>query len=417
MMNMSEDRRIVRELAEQVMEIANLPEQAERRRLWTALNALKPERPMVFINEEPWWELRENEPELTCVCQDEFCRSIEDRLRVTLYNWNHLRADRVIDPVFYTPLIHHDSGYGIEGRRADSKGGDYGQGSCDYIPIMKTEADIERIQMPVVTPDPQATEAQFTQTADLIGDIIPVETRGVTHMWCAAWDVLVQWWGIEEMMLDMVDRPDFVKAGISHMVDALLARLDQLEEEGLLAAGDYNHRVGSGGLGITDELPQGDFDGEHARPIDQWGTCTGQIFSEVSPAMHDEFCLQQELRWLERFGLNCYGCCEPLHNKMGILKQIPRLRRVSMSGWIDVDIASKELGGEFVFSSKPNPAVFAWNTWQPDAARAELEGILEKTRNNCVEFVMKDVTTCRNDPRRLWEWTELAVQVAEEWAY
>ena len=131
--------------------------------------------------------------------------------------------------------------------------------------------------------------------------------------------------------------------------------------------------------------------------------------------MHDEFCLGHELRWLERFGLNCYGCCEPLHNKVSMLRKIPRLRRISMSTWIDVDKGAQEMGRDFVFSYKPNPAVLAWDVWDAQEARKQLEDVLERTRGCVVELIMKDVSTCRSEPRRLWEWCELAVQVAEEY--
>ena len=47
--------------------------------------------------------------------------------------------------------------------------------------------------------------------------------------------------------------------------------------------------------------------------------------------MHDEFCVQYEMKWMERFGLVAYGCCEPLHNKIGMLRKIKRLRKISMS--------------------------------------------------------------------------------------
>ena len=171
--------------------------------------------------------------------------------------------------------------------------------------------------------------------------------------------------------------------------------------------------MGSGGLGITRELPRPDYDGVHARPIDQWGTSTGQIFSDVSPAMHDEFCLQHELRWLERFGLNAYGCCEPLHHKGEMLKKIPRLRRVSMSRWIDVEKGVETIGDRAIFSYKPNPAVFAETRWDPEPARLELQKVLERTQDCHVELIMKDITTCRQDPHRLWDWCRLAVEMAE----
>ena len=391
------DRDIVRQLAHRLAEVAALPIQNQNRNSWKALNRLEPVRPMVFINELPWGEVNKHD-DLQCHCDDEFCRDIEYSLREKLYLWEYMPADMVIDPVFYTQTVFSDSGYGLSPVTVEGSS-DYGIAARDYVPIMESDEQIDAITLPEITPDWQATE-----------DI------AVVHMWCAPWDQLIQWWGIQELYTDMKDRPEYVNRGVSKMMDVLCSRLDQLEEHNLLSLSDGNHRVGSGGLGITDQLPQDDYDGTHARPIDQWGTSTGQIFSEVSPQMHDEFCLQHELRWLERFGLNCYGCCEPLHNKLEILKQIPRLRRISMSAWVDIDQAAEQMGQEYIFSHKPNPAVFAWDTWQPEETRTMLEGALEKAEGCVVEIVMKDVSTCRNDPQRLWDWCRIAVEVAEQHA-
>ena len=407
------DREVVRELATQVMEIASLPVQDEKRAMWTKLNRLEKVRPMVWINEVPWEEFEEEE--LQCRCEDEFCRVVETGLRTSLYLWRHMRTDMVVDPVFYTNYIYRDTGYGVEMEAVRGES-EIGFGAYDYIPVMKTDADIERIQMPTITADWEATERNYEMTSSLIGDVMPVRKRGVCHIWFAPWDRLIVWWGVTELMTDMVDRPAFVHKGASRMVDALIGRLEQLEEQGLLSLSDGNHRVGAGGLGITDELPQADYDGSHARPIDQWGSSTGQIFSEVSPAMHDKFCLQHELRWLERFGLNCYGCCEPLHHKVDILRKIPRLRRISMSTWVDIDKGAEALGRDYIFSYKPNPAILAWDQWDPEVARKDLRNMLERTRGNVVEIIMKDLSTCRRDPRRLWEWCDLAVELAEEYA-
>ena len=408
------DRHIVRDLAKQVAAVAALPVHDETRMLWTRLNRLEPVRPTVWINEIPWDEL--GCEELRPQAEDAYCREIESHLRMTLYLWRHMRADMVVDPVYYSSHVYQDTGHGLDVAETVPEDGKYGFGSRDFIPIMRTDADIERIQMPRITADWDATERNYQMACELIGDVLPVEKRGVCHLWFAPWDLLIRWWGIEELYVAMVDRPEFVHKGISRMVDALLARLDQLEEQGLLSVGNNNYRVGSGGLGITDELPQPDYDGAHARTVDQWGTATGQIFSEVSPAMHDEFCLRHELRWLERFGLNCYGCCEPLHNKMGILKKIPRLRRISMSRWIDIDKSARELGSDYIFSFKPNPSVFAWDHWDPELARQELHNVLQKTEGCVVELIMKDISTCRREPQRLWEWCRLAVEVAKEYA-
>ena len=129
--------------------------------------------------------------------------------------------------------------------------------------------------------------------------------------------------------------------------------------------------------------------------------------------MHEEFALQYERRWLKEFGLNYYGCCEPLHNKIEILKSIPNLRKISMSPWADVDKMLERTNGRYVLSHKPNPAVLAPDAWNPQQARKKLETVLQKTRGCAVEVIMKDVSTVRRQPQRLWEWSRIAMEVVQ----
>ena len=68
-----------------------------------------------------------------------------------------------------------------------------------------------------------------------------------------------------------------------------------------------------------------------------WGCSNAQIFSEVSPAMHWEFAVKHDLRWLSRWGLTYYGCCEPLDQKIDILRRIPNLRKISASPWCNTE--------------------------------------------------------------------------------
>jgi hypothetical protein len=71
---------------------------------------------------------------------------------------------------------------------------------------------------------------------------------------------------------------------------------------------------------------------------------------------------------------------------------------------------------QYVFSYKPSPAVFATEDWHPNQARQELRTVLERARGCHVELIMKDISTVRYQPQRLWEWARLAMEVAEEFA-
>ncbi|OPZ86582.1 MAG: hypothetical protein BWY76_00887 [bacterium ADurb.Bin429] len=404
---------ILRDLASRYAEIAALPAQAEKAALWRKLNRLEPVRPLVWINEIPWHEMNVDD-ELTARCTDGYARQIEGDLRRTLYQWRHMPGDMVLDPVLYVSYVCGPSStyadYGIEEQVVRHEGGH----DVAFVPIINTLADVEKLTTPTVWVDWEETERRFQIMQQVCDGIIRVEKRGIVHQWGSPWDQMIHWYGIEKLYIDMVDQPELVHALLTRFMAAVHSVLDQQEAMGLLSVSNGNHRVGSGGLGITNELPQPDYmPGSPARLIDQWGTSTGQIFSEVSPAMHDEFCLQYEQPYMERFGLSCYGCCEPLHNKMGILRKVKNLRRVSMSYWIDLDKAVEAVGTDYVFSYKPTPAVYAWDAWDPEPARANLRTALEKARGCRVELIMKDISTVRGEPQRLWAWEKIAMEEAE----
>ncbi len=77
----------------------------------------------------------------------------------------------------------------------------------------------------------------------------------------------------------------------------------------------------------------------------------------VSPAMYEEFVFPYEKPIMDRFGLTCYGCCEPLHGRWHVIKRHHGLRRVSVSPWADVEKMADYLQDRYIFSLKPNPAV------------------------------------------------------------
>lgn len=419
------DREILRRLATEIAEVGSLPVQREKAEMWQRLNQLEPVKPMVWMNEIPWHELG---PEMELKTSNEFCRQQERRLRQTLYQWKHMPCDMVVEPKILCPPVIKDTGFGIQTGIISAQG--YTgfkdviviDGSSDFRPVITGEEDIEKIQMPQVKVDWDTTQRQYEILLDLFGDILPVEKRGAEGwepygflfgFWFAPWDDLVTWLGVEEVFTYMVTRPEFLHRAMQRLVDAWLHRLDQYEKLNILGLNNGPNRIGSGGYGFTDELPQSDFDGTHVRPKDMWGCCAAQILAGVSPQMHQEFALQHEKRWLERFGLTYYGCCEQLHKKIHILESIPNLRKISISPWADREEAARNIGDRYVISLKPNPAVFAAENWNLEVARKQLVSDLEKTKGCAVEVIMKDISTCRKQPHRLWEWANMAMEVTE----
>jgi hypothetical protein len=409
------DRDVLRRLAEEQAQIAALPVHKEKAEMWRRLNQLEAVRPMVWINEICWNEMNIDD-ELTLQTRNPWAQGVETGLRQLIYQWKHLPADMIVDDYFACPLVIHSTGFGLS-EDVDIAKTDETSAVVSrrfHRQIVNPE-DIQKIKDPIVTVDHTATEENVQRLEAVFGDILPVKKVGLKGSWFAPWDELIRWWGVEEAMLDLTERPQMVSDILSRLVDAYMAMLDQWEVHNLLSLNNDNTRIGSGGYGYTNELPGPDFNPEHALPRNLWGCATAQIFGSVSPRMHWDFALQHEMRWLRRWGLTYYGCCEPLDAKMGILRRIPNLRKVSVSPWVDIDRAVKTIGTDYVMSRKPNPAVVAPDDWRPEVARQDLADFLEKARGCHIEIILKDISTVRYQPHRLWEWEKITMEMAEKY--
>lgn len=412
----AKDAAILRRLAFELAEIASLPIHQEKARLWQKLNDLQSDRPMVWINEICWHEMNVDD-ELTLLTEHPWAQDQERDLRRTLYQWRHLPGDMIISDHLVCPLAIHSTDFGI----------------IEDVDIVRTDAasdvvsrrfnvqiqdfdDLEKIEMPVVTHNEAATEFRYRAMCEVYDGILPVKKMGQTHIWFTPWDYLIRWWGIERAMLDLIERPDLVHAAVDRMVDAWIVELDQFESLNLLALDANNTRIGSGGYGYTAQLPGAPFRPDHVRPNNMWGCSNAQIFSEVSPQMHWEFAVEHDLRWLQRWGLTYYGCCEPLDRKIDILRRIPNLRKISVSPWCDTARAVDGIGMDYVMSRKPSPAILAEDSWDAGRARVAIREFLGRARGCHVELIMKDISTVRHQPQRLWEWAAIAMEEVEEFA-
>ncbi len=343
------DREVLRKLASEYAEAAVLPVQHETRELWKACNDLHPVRPMVYLYQVCWHEMNVND-ELTCVCKDEFARRIENELRMKLYQWRHMRADMVMDNVLYCPMAVSRTPILEVKQEILGQESNPGAYSHHYVPQITCEDDIEKIKIPVVTHDADLSAAWLDFYTDAFRDIIKVEQRGPAGFRMSIWDRLVEWTGVQEIMMDLVLRPDYVHQLVKRTFDACSSVVDQYLELGLIPSYNNDLCTSDGALGYTDHLPQG-----ADEPLKNlWGGAADQIFGDVSPEMHEEFALKYNYNWHKRFGLNYYGCCEPLHNKIEVIrKNIPNLRKVSASPWPMSSRPLNSAGMNWSFQSNP----------------------------------------------------------------
>ncbi len=414
-LNLEDDEiAVLKKLGERIASISALPVHKEKAELWKRLNDLRPERPMVWINEIPWHEMNVND-ELTLRTRHPWARELETNLRRTIYQWEHMRADMIINEYLDCPLVIQSTDFGIHEEVDIVKTDDSNEIVSRHFHIqISSIEDIEKIKLPTVTHFAKATEVSFETMKEIFKDVMPVKKVGQTHIWFTPWDYLIRWTGIEEAMLALFDNPDMINAAVERMVDSWMTELDQFEGQNLLSLDCNNTRIGSGGYGYVSALPGEPFDPDYVRPRNMWGCSNAQIFSEVSADMHWEFALRHDLRWLSRWGLTYYGCCEPLQNKLHLLRRIPNLRKLSVSPWNDYKKILPDIGRDYVASVKPTPAIFAADSWDPKTAEANLKGALAAAEGiTPIEFIMKDISTVRYKPQRLWDWADIAMRVVE----
>jgi len=409
---------VLRRLAAEVAQVAALPVHEEKKALWRKLNARKPARPMVMADQVCWNEMAGREPrgalaaELALRCSDPECRQYEEAMRRTLYQWKHFPVDMVVEPFVRVSKAATNTGFGVRVEEStavsDPTNDVVGH---KFVNQFQTEDDLEKIQMPRISHDPAETERRLAVAHELFDGLLEVRPWGVDPGYMSLWDPISTWMGVEDACYALIDRPDYMHRLVGRATDGYMTMLDQLEEQGLLCEPQsLVHCTGA----YTDELPAPGYDPQRPRTKDLWMFGLAQMFSTVSPRMFKDFEVDYVSRLCERFGLVYYGCCDPLDRKMREVRLIPNVRKISMSPWVDQELGASEIGVDYVYSRKPSPAFLATDSFAPDRVRDDLlatRKVCEK--HGCpLEFILKDISTVRYEPERLFKWAEVAMEVA-----
>lgn len=398
------ERETLRDLAKKYMEYALSDQNIQNRELWRALNMHNMQKPMVSIEQMPWHELN-TDGFLTCTVRDGRFRGIESMLRMQIYKWEHMPADMVLNPYISVSRAISNTGFGIGTIVKQVEGAGPGQ-SNQFVNQFEEMEDVEKIKTPILTLDCEL-EAEIMDTAsDIFCGIAPIVPAGyMPHS--GLWDKISFCMGVENCYIELIDRPELIHAIVDRLTNAALAEIDQINELGIA---DVTSNMCHCSYTFDDRLPGPDCDPVNAKTSDAWTFSMAQLFTSVSPEINKEFEVPYMSKIFEKFGSVYYGCCERLDDRLDVIETMPNIRKISCSPWSDREHFAAILPKKYIMSNKPQPAYLAESTFDEEVVRKDLRRTIAAAKEHGLglELLLKDITTVKGDPRRLWRWAEIA---------
>ncbi len=401
------DRSILRELASRYAEVCADPIMDERRDLWRRHNALQRTRAPIYVRAFAWHEM----PASALRCQDPALHAVEDTLRQSLFRAT-FADDTILEPWLAIDAAWVTPADGLWGLPVRWTGKEYGRAGVWEAPI-KAPEDMDRLAEPHHIIDEAETRRRVEPLQDAIGDIVAVvvDRAPAYRMWASDISThLAYLRGLEQIMWDMIDRPQWLHRLLAHMRDGILRAHDEAEEAGDWTLLDHQNQA----MPYAEELPDPSAEGGSVPRSSLWTYCASQETTAVGPAMFDEFMLQYQIPIHEKFGLLAYGCCEDLTQKIPLLKRIPNLRRIAVAPAADVPRCAEQIGDAYVLSYRPSPADMVSYGLDDEQVADILRRDLSACRDCIVDITLKDVETVQHDPERVRHWVTIVRDVLED---
>ena len=281
-------------------------------------------------------------------------------------------------------------------------------------PLKRLE-DIAKLRMPRHEIDELATAQRVERMKEILGDIITINLdRGPWYrMWTGDISAYLGFLrGVENVMLDMADNPEWLRRLSKFLGDGMLKTQAEAEAVGDWGLCDHENQA----MPYAEELPDPAANSNGVQRSRLWGYQAAQEMALVSPAQHEEFLLCYQKPILANVGLAAYGRCEDLTRKIDMLRQIRNLRRIAVSPFADAPRCAEQIGDKYVLSYRPSPADMVGYGFDEVRIRRILRRDLEACRaNDCyVDITLKDVETVQGDTERVRKWVATTRAVVDE---
>ena len=373
--------------------------------------------PLIYVRAFAWHEMEES----ALQCQNPSWHPYESFLRQAIFH-HRFEDDFIFEPwinvdaICQTPVPAGDwewgGLWGLPVRWEASDNNPHGTKRWD--PPLKDPEDFAKMKATTHLILEKETAEKLERVTEALGDIITINLdRGPAYrMWHGDISTeLAQLRGMEQIMWDMLDRPDWLHEVLAFMRDGILAAHQQAEDNGDWGLCDHQNQCMPYENTLQD--PAANTNGVARK--DLWYYAASQETTLVGPQQFDEFMLQYQIPIMEKFGLTAYGCCEDLTRKIDLLRKIPNLRRIAVSPFANVEKCAEQIGTDYVISYRPSPADMVSYGLEDEQIREMLRKDLAALKGTCFDITLKDVETVQNDPKRIKNWVKIVRETIEEY--
>ncbi|OPZ26891.1 MAG: hypothetical protein BWZ02_01847 [Lentisphaerae bacterium ADurb.BinA184] len=391
----SRDQTRLRVLAGRYAESACSEPMAQRREKWRLHNRLAA-RTFPFHIEDNGSYFQDLMPPLEC--DDEAGRALEGRLLYALTAYEAIDDDSIIPDRFVVDWVTPLTSYcdDLEITRADNGRGSR-LGYKTNRPVADINADMGKLRRRTIRLDRDATQRHADVAAEAFAGLLPVEIGRAGTMYSdGITNRAVHLMGMQELYLQMALDPAAVHRLLSFLAEDSMALGQWEEEQGLLTLNhDGNQGYCTGSTLYSDETacPAGD----RVASTDRYGYLESQESAGISAGMFDEFVMPHLSRAADKFKLLMFGCCEPVHDFMPVLRRLHGLRKVSVTPWCDLRKLVQTCPRDVIWCRKPVPLKLCGESFSLDGLRAHLVETLEVGRDHFIEFVFRDTNLLTGD--------------------
>ena len=409
-----QDVAVVRGLAARYAEIAALPIQEEKRRLWTQHFSLQRTRVPILSTYGMWnvW-CRDVFGDQRMTCTDPFLRGYERDLRMRIFQHEVVGDDSIQEP-WLTLGASVKGGWGqLWGVSESMQGAGVEGGAAAFDPPLKSWDDVAKLRMTHHEVDEAETARNLERLTNAVGDILPIDVvRTPAHNGFMS-DIstsITKLRGLEALMLDMYESPQELHRLLAFMRDSILENNREAEEAGHYSLTSGQNQAACYASGLERPRPNS---GPRRRK-DIWGFGAAQEYTLISPAFHEEFLFQYQRPILEHFGLVHYGCCEDLGQKIDMLRKLKNLRSIAVTPVANVRHCAEQIGADYAIAWRPNPTDMVCYGYDEERIRRIVTDGLAACRGGFPHIHLKDIETVEGDVTRLTRWVKLVRTVAGE---